>query len=90
MIMSFSHEGNTISLQGEDIILDTCTFAFTIAEFIGRESESLQKLLDEFKDIFREPICLPPQRQHIHIILLTQGTYPIVVRPYGYQHAQKD
>lgn len=90
MVMSFSHVGNLISLQGDDISPDAGTFAFTITECIGREQHNLQTLLADFDDIFGEPNGLPPQRQHTHKIILTQGTDLVVVWPYRYPHAQKD
>ncbi|KAF5472044.1 hypothetical protein F2P56_008792 [Juglans regia] len=51
---------------------------------------SMQKLLQEFSDLFIEPSCLPPPREVDHCINLKEGTEPINVRPYRYAHYQKN
>jgi len=50
----------------------------------------MQKLLEDFVDVFEEPKTLPPPREYDHKILLKPGTTPISVRPYRYPALQKD
>jgi len=50
----------------------------------------MQKLLDDFADVFEEPKTLPPHREYDHKILLKPGTTPINVRPYRCPTLQKD
>ena len=44
----------------------------------------MQKVLEEFKDIFKQPETLPPQRQHDHKINMVEGAQLINIRPYRY------
>ena len=46
--------------------------------------------MKEYKDVFEEPIALPPHRKHDHKILLKPVTNPINVRPYRYSALQKN
>jgi Reverse transcriptase (RNA-dependent DNA polymerase) len=50
----------------------------------------LLKLLDEFQDVFAEPIGLPPPRSVDHCIPLHPSTKAVNVRPYRYPHFQKN
>jgi hypothetical protein len=50
----------------------------------------LQRLLDEFLDVFATPTILPPSRSVDHRIHLLPGTAPIAVRPYRYPQLLKD
>ena len=50
----------------------------------------MQKLLENFADVFEEPKTLPPPREYDHKILLKPGTTPISVMPYRYPALQKD
>ncbi|KAF5480102.1 hypothetical protein F2P56_000872 [Juglans regia] len=52
--------------------------------------EHIQKLLNDYLDIFSTPKGLPPTRSHDHVINLQPGTNPISVRPYRYPYFQKD
>lgn len=49
----------------------------------------LQNLLEEFKDVFREPKGLAPQRLYGHRIPIKEGVVPINSRPYKYGPEQK-
>ncbi|XP_042972855.1 uncharacterized protein LOC122304664 [Carya illinoinensis] len=46
-------------------------------------------LLEEFADVFEEPVGLPPRREFDHPINLKEGASPVSVRPYRYPHYQK-
>jgi len=51
----------------------------------------VEKLLEEFRDVFQEPQQLPPFRpKHDHQIPLIQGADPVNKRPYRYAKNQKD
>lgn len=49
----------------------------------------LEDLLNSFTSLFLESSGLTLARNLYHCIVLTQGTDPIVVRPYRYPYAQK-
>lgn len=49
----------------------------------------IQQLLTEFAQLFEEP-RVPPQRLFDHSIPLCPGARPVNLRPYRYNHAQKD
>jgi hypothetical protein len=50
----------------------------------------LDRLLEEFADLFAEPTGLPPACRHDHHIHLEEGSQPVAVRPYCYPQLQKD
>lgn len=52
--------------------------------------QSLQNLLQEFDDIFRDPIGLPPASLHNHKILLQDEKVAVKIRPYRYPTMQKN
>ena len=56
---------------------------------MNQHSPSLQKLLEEFDDVFGEPKGLPLSRNHVHKIPLKVGSEPVCVKPYRYPHFQK-
>ncbi|KAH7561333.1 hypothetical protein JRO89_XS10G0212800 [Xanthoceras sorbifolium] len=49
----------------------------------------LDKLLNEFQDVFYEPKGLPPSRVHDHKIPLQLEAQPVCVKPVRYPHYQK-
>ena len=57
---------------------------------LGGIPQELQKLLQEFSDIFQLPQGLPPKRDHDHAILLKEGAEIPNIRPYRYPHYQKN
>lgn len=68
-------------------------FSVEILSSSGKETTDdpvLEKILKSYEDIFAEPHCLPPERIHVHQIILKSGTSPISVRPYQYPSFQKD
>ncbi|XP_042031797.1 uncharacterized protein K02A2.6-like [Salvia splendens] len=50
----------------------------------------LLRLVEEFPAMTRETVGLPPRRRTDHRIPLLPGTDPVSVRPYRYNHLQKD
>jgi hypothetical protein len=48
------------------------------------------KILQEFSELLKEPLSLPPIREVDHYISLKKGTKPINVRPYHYAYYQKE
>ena len=50
----------------------------------------LERLLQEFSDLFAEPTGLPPQRHLDHRIHLAPDNAPVAVRPYRYPQLLKD
>ena len=50
---------------------------------------SMQGLLEEYSELFREPKHLPPTREIDHQITLKEGAEQINVRPYRYDYFQK-
>ncbi|KAG8368991.1 hypothetical protein BUALT_Bualt15G0103800 [Buddleja alternifolia] len=50
----------------------------------------LEALLQDFDDLFQEPVTLPPKRVQDHRIILKEGTNPISLRPYRYPARKKD
>lgn len=57
----------------------------------GEEGEmEMQRLLQQFQDIFSDPGTLPIHRNCVHKIPLKQGAKPINLRPYRYSSLQKD
>lgn len=69
--------------------LDNTDFITTVVGEDHNQS-SIQELLDEFRDIFTPLAGLPPVRNADHHIPLVRGTTPISMRPYCYNHVQKD
>jgi len=68
------------------------------SESLGKESQnwtqeevvSLENLLANYDDIFKEPTELPPHKAHDHSITLQEGVQPVSVRPYRYPYYQKE
>lgn len=50
----------------------------------------IQKILDQFKGVFKTPDSLPPAREYDHTITLLSGASPVNLRPYRYSPLQKD
>lgn len=50
----------------------------------------MDKLLEQFQDLFKEPTGLPPTRELDHVILLKEGFAPIQSKLYRYPHSQKE
>lgn len=50
----------------------------------------MDKLLEEFEDLFKEPTRLPPSRKFDHAILVKEGYAPAQSKFYRYPHSQKE
>lgn len=51
---------------------------------------AIQQVLDQYQEVFAEPIGLPPKRNCDHKIPLLEGTQPVNLRPYRHTPALKD
>lgn len=52
--------------------------------------EQLQQLLQNYEDIFKTPVGLPPHRAIEHSIELKEGAQPFSIRPYRNSYDQKN
>jgi hypothetical protein len=55
----------------------------------GVAAPELQKILETFQDIFKEPMGLPPNRAHDHCIPLQPRSQPVCSKPYRHPYYQK-
>ena len=57
-----------------------------VADVVLKESvpAEVELLLQEFREVFETPTCLPPMRGHEHQITLMEGSQPVCQRPYRY------
>uniref|UniRef100_A0A2N9H624 Reverse transcriptase n=1 Tax=Fagus sylvatica TaxID=28930 RepID=A0A2N9H624_FAGSY len=55
----------------------------------GVAAPELQKILETFQDIFKEPMGLPPNRAHDHCIPLQPGSQLVCSKPYRHPYYQK-
>ncbi|XP_042027355.1 uncharacterized protein LOC121774573 [Salvia splendens] len=70
---------------------DQTTTAFGFAETLPAASKrQLQVLIEAFPEVTTAAASLPPHRPIDHCIPLQAGSQPVSVRPYRYNHAQKD
>nr|KYP32370.1 Retrovirus-related Pol polyprotein from transposon opus [Cajanus cajan] len=86
-IMEFNYEGKKIQLKGEVNLGRVFESLFC---FLNQEEGRLQRILQNFSEVFLEPKGLPPKRTKEHVIVLKQGAEPVNVRPYRYPHYQKE
>jgi hypothetical protein len=56
----------------------------------GSECEEVQKLLDQFQDVFQEPKTLPPSRFYDHHIPLLPNSSLVNSTPYRYSPHHKN
>ena len=88
----------TIHHEGQGILLDFGQLSVLPVEGASSTPESLpqftlpkiEKLMENFSDLFSTPFGLPPAWAHDHAIVLKEGTSPISVRPYRYPQIVKD
>lgn len=52
--------------------------------------EELIAILSPFPGVITTPSSLPPMRSNDHRIVLQPGSQPVSIRPYRYNHSQKD
>lgn len=57
---------------------------------LAKEQVQLQSLLQEYEDIFKPPVGLPPNRSIEHSIELKEGSQPFSIRPYRNSFDQKN
>lgn len=50
----------------------------------------IQSLVDQYPELFSEPIGIPPSLSHTHTIPLVSGAQPFRLKPYRYTPFQKD
>ncbi|MDV3143351.1 MAG: hypothetical protein Q8761_02880 [Sweet potato little leaf phytoplasma] len=55
----------------------------------AEELVEVQRLKEQFQDVFELLSGLPPKRKVDHQIVLKEGQGPVNVRPYKYAHVQK-
>lgn len=88
----------TRTWQNEDIgfliefqQLETTTdqLAESLAALPFPRARDLERLLNNYEDVFHTPEQLPPPRVIDHRIELREGSEPVNSRPYRYPHAQK-
>jgi hypothetical protein len=68
----------------------TTTNTLSVDNNTEQQAPFLVKLLDQFQDVFVEPIGLPPPRSTDHYIPLHPSIEAVDVRPYHYPHFQKN
>uniref|UniRef100_A0ACD5Y6A6 Uncharacterized protein n=1 Tax=Avena sativa TaxID=4498 RepID=A0ACD5Y6A6_AVESA len=82
--LSFDHQGATVFLQGEPPVQFDCTVVelqliqSTIAQ-PEKLPDDLQRLLDQFPEVFSLPTALPPRRACDHKIPLIEGARPVKI-----------
>lgn len=54
-----------------------------------KERLALEALLENYKEIFKEPNRLPPIKTYDHAIPIKEGAQPINLRPYRYFEGAK-
>lgn len=65
-------------------------------QLLGTEAKTqtcaadVEAVLEAFKDVFQEPVGLPPRREQDHAITLKEGDHIPNVRPYRYPYYQKN
>ena len=80
-------------LQGKGLI--SSMFQISLLQEVEPVAKSgiqgdIQKLLEEFEDVFKEPTALPPHRSMDHAIHLMPNSTPVNVKPYRYPYFQKN
>ena len=55
-----------------------------------QQPQEIKELLEEFSEVFQQPVSLPPIRACDHAIPLKSGAQPFKLKPYRYPHSQKD
>jgi hypothetical protein len=61
-----------------------------IGEMSKARQDNFTSILEQFPNVFKDQIQLPPDRSQVHHIKLIPGHGPINVRPYKYPHHQKE
>lgn len=99
-LKGFSKEGNLQSMSAAGVkqllkkgqLLWSHLFIITAQPTTEERSipEQIRRLLTGFPGVFAELESLPPQRSHDHFIPLKSDAAPVSIRPYMYNHFQKN
>jgi len=76
--------------EGEGFLLSYKVFKDHVKEEKWVCDKKLNTFLEEFDDLFHEPLGLPPKRSCDHTIALKVGTTTPNIRPYRYPYYQKN
>lgn len=79
-----------IELHRENEIWATALITTVSSPTVVVNPPGIQKLLQQYADVFAEPDSLPPSRAYDHAIHLVPGATPVNSRPYRYSPLQKD
>ena len=93
--LSFTHRGRRVLWRGlgsprSDSSPPRRVHAGLLLPPTEAEPVLLERLLEDYADVFAAPTGLPPARPCDHRIHLRAATEPIAVRPYRYPQMQKD
>lgn len=95
--MKILYGPNHVTLQGllpdseQSSLLQLCHIASSSdTQDTSTLLPAVQQLVDEFADLFQEPMELPPCRHCDHQIPLVPGVPPMAIRQYHYKPALQD
>jgi hypothetical protein len=97
--LSIPYRGKNVRLHGvsasseegpSQYVLQVVSMTSSDTEHFADISPQISQLLEEFPDITKPPVSLPPKRYCDHEIPLVEGARPVSVRPYRYPPALKD
>ena len=78
------HKGTTSSMFQITLLPQETSFTLLST------TQDIDQIIQNFVEVFAEPISLPPHRQFDHEIHLLPNATPVNVRPYRYPHFQKN
>ncbi|KAA0033393.1 peroxidase 64 [Cucumis melo var. makuwa] len=89
LTFTFTNSGRQICIKGDPSLTKARISLKNEGKCPFEGTESVQEVLQQYKDVFDWPETLPPKREIEHHICLKEGTDPINVRPYRYGFHQK-